>query len=74
MWQGILSGLVVVLPWAKKGMKKLLKKKIDEKQVVIVALINKKLDIPKMDETQEAKLYNQVYDILQEIIETTVLD
>jgi len=74
MWQSILKGLLFVVPFAKKSLKRILKKKLEEKQDEIVKYVNSKIDLPKLTERQEAKLFNQIYDALQGVIEEKLLD
>lgn len=51
-------------PWIKKYLVDMLEKR----QVKITEAINRKLDLPKLDEVQEARLINSAYDFLQEAI------
>ena len=74
MWQSILKGLLFVVPFAKKSLKRILKKKLEDKQEEVVAYLNSKVDLPKLTERQEAKLFNQIYDALQGVIEEKLLD
>ena len=74
MWQNILKGLLFVVPFAKKSLKRILKKKLEEKQDEIVKYVNSKIDLPKLTERQEEKLFTQIYDALQGVLEEKLLD
>ena len=43
-------------------------KTLDEKKDDLLKFINKKIDIPKLTEEQEAKLLNSIYNILYDVI------
>jgi len=74
MWQSILKGLLFVVPFAKKSLKRILKKKLEDKQDEVVKYVNSKIDLPKLTERQEEKLFNQIYNALQGVIEEKLLD
>jgi len=54
----------------KRMLKKIVKKRLadNDLQKVIVRKINKKVDLPALDEKAEAELFNQLYDALQEAL------
>lgn len=58
--------LKMLKPFIKRQIKKVLG---DEKyQKELIDKINKKVDIPKIDEATEAKALNQIYDTLQNLL------
>lgn len=49
-------------------LRKMLVKKLEENQDKYVAIVNSKLNIPNLDEEQEKKMFDSIYDALQEIL------
>ena len=53
--------------------KKWILKQIETKRESIITSINEKVDFPKMDEAQEEKLFNDVYNIIVYVIKVILV-
>lgn len=60
----------------KKVFKRELEQKIDDRDFKeqVIALVNEKVDLPKLDEKDEEKLLTEIYTVLQKIIKEIVDD
>jgi hypothetical protein len=62
----------LILRMFKGPIKKFFLKELEDKQEEWLDLLNEKIDIPKIDEAEEYDLLNQLYDVLQESVETII--
>lgn len=64
----------VMLKWFKKPIKKWILSKVndEELQKELIEKANKKIDLPKLPEEEEAKFLNSMYDTAQELINAYV--
>ena len=61
-----------LLNLAKPIIKKQAPKLVDENREVLVGIINAKVDLPKLTEEEESKLFEQIYDALGDAVVAVV--
>lgn len=64
----------LILKMAKPLIKKILKTEIakEENKNLVIKIVNDNVDLPKLDEKEEAALYGQIYDAVQDSLEKIV--